>query len=86
MDNFMFSKKARILGHKIVERVGEIKGKGDNVVDAERAIIDSANKLKAKKNKPNANWLIKVRITNAKSGKVVISGILAEVNQLYPQG
>jgi deoxyhypusine synthase len=85
MGNLKFTKKTKILGHKVVERIGDVKGKGDNLIDAEKAIVDTANKLRTKKNKPNANWLIKVRITNTKSGKVAISGILAEVNQLYPQ-
>ena len=82
MDKLRFSKKTKILGHKIVERIGEVKGKGESIVEAEAAIIASANKLKAKKNRPNANWLIKTRITY-KSGKVIMSGVLAEVTQLY---
>lgn len=85
MSNLKFSKKTKILGHKVVERIGEVKGKGDNIVEAEAAIVESASKLKSKKNKPNATWLIKVRINNTKTGKVVMSGVLAEVNKLYTQ-
>ena len=78
MANLNFSRKATVADRKVVEKVGEVKGKGKTIVEAEKDLETKALKLKETKNKPNANWIIKVRVTN-ELNKVTMTGTLAEV-------